>query len=182
MKKWQEISGWFNYQETFNFLLSKVPDSGTFVECGAWLGQSSAYLCDEAIKKNINVYVVDSWKGSADELETSMVLATQADIYEIFMSNMGDRKFTPIRNLSKEASEHFADLSCDVVFIDMEHNYEAVKKDIAHWTPKVKDGGYIAGHDYDSYHSGLMQAVNEAFGKNNIHVMGNCWIVKKESK
>lgn len=180
MKHWKEISGWFNYENTFKFLLDNTPEGGTFVECGAWLGKSSAYLCDEALKKNVNVFVVDSWKGSQDELNTTMVLATQTDIYEIFLSNMGDRKFTPIQKLSKEAADCFEDESCDVVFIDMEHTYEAVKKDIFYWLPKVKAGGYIAGHDYDYNHTGVVQAVNEAFNKNKINVKGNCWIVKKD--
>jgi predicted O-methyltransferase YrrM len=180
MKHWNEIQGWFNYQDTFNFLLDKTPENGRFVECGAWLGSSTAYLCDEAIKKNINVYVVDSWKGSQDELYTNHKLATQTDIYPIFLSNMGHRKFIPIRKLSHEASLDFEDSSCDVVFIDMEHTYHAVKQDIQCWLPKVKAGGYIAGHDYALYALGLMQAVQESFGKDNIQSIGNCWIVKKE--
>lgn len=36
----------------------------------------------------------------------------------------------------------------DLVFIDGEHSYEAAKKDIHAWIPKIRKGGVISGHDY----------------------------------
>jgi hypothetical protein len=180
MKQHYEIQGWFNYQQTYNFLASKILDGGIFVECGAWLGCSSSYLCD-LVKDRIKVYIVDTWKGSPDELTTTHKLATMTDIYNIFLENMGTRNFIPLRMDSCEAALTFEDNSCDVVYIDMTHTYEAVKKDIDCWLPKVKDGGYIAGHDYDSFATGVIRAVDERFG-NNIKIMdGNCWIVQKEN-
>ena len=93
---------------------------------------------------------------------------------------MGKRKFTPIRKSSLEAAKDFQDESCDVVYIDMEHTYEAVKEDIQAWLPKVKTGGYISGHDYIKGWPGVMKAVQEFFPKNKIKVMNNStWIVKK---
>lgn len=178
MRNYQDIQGWFNYQKTYDFLLSKVPDNGIFVECGAWLGKSSAYLCDKA-RDRVKIFIVDTWKGSPDELTTNHKLATQVDIYQIFLFNMGYRKYTPLQMDSCEASNHFEDNSLDVVYIDMTHTHEAVKRDIECWLPKVKTGGYIAGHDYANYAPGVIKAVNEVFHK--IQIMDeNCWVVKKE--
>jgi predicted O-methyltransferase YrrM len=180
MKKHNEIQGWFNYTDVFDLLVSKVPDGGVFVEGGAWLGSSSSYLCDIA-QDRINIFVVDTWKGSSDELNTFHKLATMTDIYPIFLDNMGDRKFTPIRKQSVEASQDFQDNSCDVVYIDMQHTYEAVKEDLNAWYPKVKAGGYIAGHD--AHHPGVSRAIKEFFG-NQYQVIGQCnccWIVQKET-
>lgn len=39
----------------------------------------------------------------------------------------------------------------DMVFIDAEHTYEAVKEDIFLWRPLVRKGGILSGHDYGSY-------------------------------
>lgn len=180
MKHSNDISGWFNYAHTFNFLLSKVPNGGTFVECGAWLGKSSAYLCDTA-KDRVKIYIVDTWLGSPNELETTHSLVKTADVYQIFTENMGERKYTPLRMDSCEAAQTFEDNSLDVVYIDMTHTYEAVKRDIECWLPKVKNGGYIAGHDYANYAVGVIKAVDEAFG-NKVSIMDqNCWIVHKEN-
>jgi hypothetical protein len=180
MKNYQEIAGWFDYPNSFQFLVDTIPDGGTFVECGAWLGQSSAYLCDIA-KDRINVFIVDSWQGSANEVATHHKLAQETDIYQIFLDNMGERKFTPIRKLSHEAVLDFADESCDVVYIDMEHTYDAVSKDIDMWLPKVKVGGYLAGHDYNpGSWPGVVQAVNEKFHDQFRILDNSTWVHKKE--
>ena len=180
MKHTNEIEGWFDYPNAFKFLVDSIPDGGTFVECGAWLGKSSSFLCDYA-KDRINVFIVDTWKGSQDELNDTHKLATQTDIYPIFLDNMGDRKFTPIRKTGVEASKDFEDESCDVVYIDMEHTYRAVKEDIEHWLPKVKTGGYISGHDYAAYAPQVQRAVREAFPDGKIQVMDrSAWVIKKE--
>jgi hypothetical protein len=43
------------------------------------------------------------------------------------------------------AMEHEGEF--DLVFIDADHSYEAVKRDWRDWTPKLKIGGLIALHD-----------------------------------
>lgn len=180
MKHYQEIAGWFDYPNSFQFLVNTIPDGGTFVECGAWLGQSSAYLCDIA-KDRINVFIVDSWQGSANEVATHHKLAQETDIYTIFLDNMGERKFTPIRKLSHEAVLDFEDESCDVVYIDMEHTYDAVSKDIDMWLPKVKVGGYLAGHDYNpGSWPGVVQAVNEKLHDKFRILDNSTWVHQKE--
>jgi predicted O-methyltransferase YrrM len=35
----------------------------------------------------------------------------------------------------------------DLLFIDANHDYEAVKRDWSDWAPKVKKGGFVALHD-----------------------------------
>jgi predicted O-methyltransferase YrrM len=178
MKNSVEIDGWFNYDQTFDFLINSIPDNGIFLEGGAWLGQSSTYLCDkiQSLSKNINVFILDTWQGSKDELTTSHKLATTTDIYNIFLENMGTRKFTPLRMSSLEGASKFENESLDVVFIDMCHTYEDVKQDIEAWYPKVKNNGYIAGHDYNWI--GVSKAVNEKFS-NIKEMQGSCWVVQK---
>lgn len=178
MKNYQDIPGWFNYQKTFDFLLSNVPDGGIFVECGAWLGRSSSYLCDHA-KDRISVFIVDTWLGSPNETNTYHKLVQSEDVYSLFLENMGTRLFHPIRKPSTEAVQTFEDGSCDVVFIDMDHSYESVKQDIEIWYPKVRSGGYIAGHDYTSDWPGVIKAVNERFPIEDIINMDTCWIYRK---
>jgi len=47
-----------------------------------------------------------------------------------------------------EIAKQFADGFFDYVYIDDDHNYEGVCKSIAAWWPKVKQGGFFAGHDW----------------------------------
>ena len=175
MKTYQEIQGWFNHSKTYDYLIGQCPDGGTIVELGAWLGKSSSYLVDNSLGKN--VIIIDSWKGSPNELKSTHKLATEVDIYEIFKKNMGDRHYKSIRGLSSEVVNQFEDESLDVVFIDLTHTYESVKQDIELWLPKVKKGGLLSGHDYERDWPGVVIAVDEAFP--NKIVMENCWIFQK---
>ena len=182
MKKFDEIQGWFSHHDCkgYTFLIENSPEDASFVEVGSWLGKSSSFLLDNK-KEAQTVTCVDTWKGSVNELETHHKLATQTDIFKIFKENLGDRDYTAIQLPSVEAAEQFEDGSLDVVFIDAEHTYEAVKADIAAWRPKVKKGGYLAGHDYNSiHHIGVYNAVNEAFEGELITpgAFGDCWVVK----
>lgn len=174
MKTFKDIDGWFNYESLYDDLVSSIPDDGIFVECGAWLGKSSSYLCDLA-KNRIKVYIVDHWQGSINELDSAHKLATQVDVYELFKQNMGNRNYIPLKMSSIEASKRFDNDTCDVVYIDMDHSYESVKQDIIHWLPKVKHEGILAGHDYDW--PGVARAVSELFGT-KITINGTSWIHK----
>ena len=107
MKTYDQIEGWFNDDEVtaYKFLIDSTQNRGVFVECGAWLGRSSSFLCDYA-NDRIKIFIVDTWKGSSNELNSFHRLAAITDIYPIFLENMGTRKFTPIRKESIEASSN----------------------------------------------------------------------------
>jgi predicted O-methyltransferase YrrM len=178
MKKTSEIQGWFgDYQQSvYDFLIDKTPETGTFVEIGAWLGKSSSYLVDNS--GNRNIIIIDSWEGSPNERATNHRLATETDIYEIFKENMGDRKYQSIRGLSTEVANQFEDESLDTVFIDATHTYEAVKEDIKVWYPKVKKGGILAGDDYVTAWPGVIKAVKEVLPQHD-EMLGR-WIHYKK--
>jgi hypothetical protein len=53
------------------------------------------------------------------------------------------------------------DIKIDFLFIDGDHTYEGVKKDLNVSWEKIKDMGYITGHDYTPIFQGVIDAVNE---------------------
>jgi hypothetical protein len=55
---------------------------------------------------------------------------------------------TIIEKFSAEAVLDFPDNSLDFVYIDGNHELPFVLWDIINWTPKVRSGGIVAGHDY----------------------------------
>lgn len=58
--------------------------------------------------------------------------------------------------------------SVDMLFIDGDHSYEGVTRDIVLYSPFVRPGGLICGHDYNSRFLGLQKAVNELVQDRNI--------------
>jgi len=90
---------------------------------------------------------------------------------------------------SLKAAQQVKDNSLDFIYIDANHYYQFVLANIVAWTPKVKDGGIISGHDYGYGEKergfGVKKAVNDCFGVKNVNVDNNTttwWLVKGEYK
>lgn len=68
-----------------------------------------------------------------------------------------------LRKTSESASKEFQnEEAVDFVYIDGNHSYEFVKKDLALYYPLIKNNGLIGGHDYiPPYFESVMKAVNE---------------------
>jgi hypothetical protein len=62
--------------------------------------------------------------------------------------------------------EEIPDESIDAIFIDADHSYEAVSKDLPFWWKKLRPGGWLLGDDYNTFFPGTIKAVNE-FASNN---------------
>ena len=173
---------WFTYPNLYKSVVNLFPSGSKFVEVGSWKGKSSAFMAVEIANssKKIEFYCVDHWLGSVEHCDKNNH-AYEPEIhrlYEIFTENMDPVKdyYTPLRMSSLEASQKFEDKSLDFVFIDASHEYEDVCIDIDTWKPKVKNGGFFAGHDYyeHTYFPGVKQAVNEKI--TNFSVSEDCWI------
>jgi len=79
-----------------------------------------------------------------------------------------------------EASKLFPDEHFDLVYIDASHWYKDVINDINTWLPKIKNGGYLAGHDYIEGID-VLYAVNDYFGKTHsiTRYPDSSWVIKK---
>jgi hypothetical protein len=171
---------WFTYPNLYKSVVLLFPSGSKFVEVGSWKGKSSAFMAVEIAnsEKNIEFYCVDHWIGSIEHYDRSLGTYEPEihKLYQTFINNMKplESYYKPMRMTSLEASNHFEDQSLDFVFIDASHEYEDVCNDIDAWMSKVKNGGFIAGHDYCDYFDGVKQAVNQKI--NNFSVSESCWI------
>lgn len=59
-----------------------------------------------------------------------------------------ERRYVLMRDTSANASLQIPDESLDFCYIDGDHSLEGIYTDLYAWTPKVKSGGIVAGHDY----------------------------------
>jgi len=165
---------WFDSPNVYKMLVENCRDDGKIVELGAWKGKSSAFLVVEAYNKSpkIEIHIVDTWGGNP--FDGSQDQST--DLYNKFISNMSllARPYQAHRMKTNEAVGLFKDESLDAVFIDADHSYEAVKLDIQNWMPKVRKGGILAGHDYNSAWMGVVRAVDEIFPE--AQKIESCWV------
>ena len=140
-------------------------------EVGVWKGTMSYNLL--RMIPTLTLYMIDRWTSYSKEEQERDGISEQR-LYEdkVFKAAMKQalkraqpfgKRAVPMVMESRQACESFEDNSLDFVFVDGDHSYEGVKEDIDIWLPKIKTGGYICGHDYDS-RPGVRQAVDEAFG------------------
>jgi hypothetical protein len=168
-----EGEDWFTYPNLYSNMVEIAAPKAHFVEVGVWKGRSASFLATEIINsgKIISLDLVDTWNGSEEHTPL------QEDLYGIFMKNINPViSYVNIKRMeSLSAAATYEDGTLDFVFIDAAHDYENVKADITAWLPKVKPGGYLAGHDYPSW-EGVVKAVDELLGVNNIMTAEECWL------
>lgn len=142
--------------EALEELVQKVLKKNTMiVEIGSWKGFSTAILAKTIAGYHGCVFAVDHWMG--DEGTWNYEIARAYDIYSIFKKNMillGIWDIVhPLVMDSQTASRVFADGILDLVFIDADHRYQSVKRDILSWLPKLRNSGILCGHDCEGYYS-----------------------------
>ena len=84
-----------------------------------------------------------------------------------------------VREPSPAAAARVPDGSLDLVYIDAGHDLKACAADIAAWTPKVRPGGWVTGHDHCPGFTGVVRAVAEAFGGPDRLFSDDSWAVRK---
>ena len=179
-----EIPGSFTYSEVYDDVISKAKNNSKFVEIGSWFGKSTNYLVNKIKEsnKNIDVYSVDSFKGSGDDItEQSVVEAFNGDIYYEFMENsiLSDtsENITIIKDDSILASNHFQNNTLDFLMIDSNKTYESVYDNLKNWYHKIKPNGVISGYGY-TLNDNVKRAVNHFF-YNQVNQTSRCFIRNK---
>lgn len=170
---------WFNYQEFYDMVANKK-EYKIYVEVGVWKGHSISYLANKikkTNKENIKIYAVDLFEDSYQWENNTNLNSQFPIIYEIYNKNLSLSEtrddIIDLKGFSWEMSSNFEDKSIDFIYIDADHEYESVVKDINAWLPKLKIGGMISGHDYPNF-IGVKKAVDEII-KNVSTAKGSVW-------
>ena len=138
----------------------KPTDHG--VEVGCFSGVSSRTI---ALHCGL-LHCVDPWSWDAVAQAEQMFDAMLSDYPNIIK----------VKLPSVEAAKLYADHSLDFVYVDADHAYASVVEDITAWKNKVKQGGFIAGHD--SYMPEVLQAVRDCLGEPDHFFTDTSWLVK----
>ncbi len=164
------IDGWMSTAELI-WLAEQARQHRRIVEVGSWLGRSAVALADNCPGW---VYCVDLWDGNLAPGISGGGWTAEA-CYEAFSHNMGGRiNVIPLQMSSLQAASWaFPLLPFDMIFLDADHSYEAVKADIQAWRPLLVPGGLLCGHDFSEEFDGVRRAVRELLP--NYH-LGPGWL------
>jgi hypothetical protein len=171
MEYYERIPGWFDFARIYEDITARARDGAVFVEVGAYLGRSTIYLasCIKRSGKRIRLYAVDRWDGWVyDDCPARAPLPETEDVFRHFIGNVRcagvEEVIYPLKMPSEQAADLFEDGTLDFVFLDADHAYEAVCRDLEAWFPKVKRRGVLGGHDYLHAHfPGVRRAADEFF-------------------
>lgn len=183
LRRWDIVAG-----------LCQSIDAMTYVEVGAKEGRTVGHVLREC--PQVRAIAIDPW--IQQEPSDDVTRETYGDwnfekIQAEFWKNVGEhrdrcqmerltgdavcRNLATLKHLRKSRHEF------DVVFIDALHDYESVNQDISLWWPLVRDGGYLAGHDYQHRFPGVMRAVAEHFNLMDVCLgPDSMWWVQKLMK
>lgn len=150
----------------------------TALEIGSWRGTSSVYIAT-ALKNYpySRLICVDTWKVPDDDPVCLNTWKKEGmpDLLKIFTKNMSLLNLSDIVEFKIGSSIEIVPTlkeKFDFIFIDGNHNYEYINKDLKNALIKV-DSGIISGHDYSRKHPGVVKAVNENF--NRVELFCSVW-------
>lgn len=137
------VPGWDTIaeEERLMDLAAKVPLYGTIVELGAEYGRSAAAFSKTA-DPSVRIYSIDLFP------EDHPAVGRLVDAHKHNLTQAGFRGRTIIIKLdSTRAGQLWQFGKIDLLFIDAEHSYAAVMRDLKTWGEHIKIGGIIACHD-----------------------------------
>jgi hypothetical protein len=156
------------------FLLNMLPKNSIGEEIGVHEGHFSAEILQTVNPREL--HLIDPWKHEvADAYKDALYggkaqngQAAMDDRYHSVQPRFGadirSGRVKIHREYSTPALARFPDGYFDWIYIDGNHLYEYVQKDLALSFRKIKPGGYIAGDDYEAdgwWRGGVKKAVDE---------------------
>jgi len=136
-------------------------EPAAWCEIGAWQGRSATAVA-AALPLRSRLQLVDNFTGP-----TTREAPKKADVRRQLQATIVQmQKRSPTLRVdlsigySAQVAPTFPDDTFNVIFIDGDHAYAAVVDDIRLWTPKLKSGGLLCGHDFTNK-CGVEPAVRE---------------------
>ncbi|MEQ9484633.1 class I SAM-dependent methyltransferase [Coleofasciculus sp. F4-SAH-05] len=183
-------------QNPRDILLRKMPKNSICAEIGVYKGNFSAkiievvqpaklHLIDPWIYEEEDTYKTSLYGGQKGKNQENMDNIYQS-VKERFQDQINPNRIVVHRSTSLQTAEQFEDNYFDWVYIDGNHLYEFVKKDLETYYKKVKAGGYITGDDYGAtqmwWEDGVKKAVDEFRAKSScktVLIQGGQFILQK---
>lgn len=153
----------------------------TAVEVGTYEGRNA-----KSILKELNIekfYIVDPYENYSDyassepETVTELIRAKKRASERL---KGYKEKITWIKKRSEDAIKDIP-FGADFIYIDGNHEYKYVKKDMENYFEKLKQGGILAGHDIASF-IGVGHALIDFCSERKIKpwiTVTDWWLIKK---
>ena len=158
LKEIDKMEGHFGLNEGhLVFKIAKsLKDNAVILEIGAFKGKSTCFIAEGISSCNCEFYTIDTWYNNGMQ-------GHGQDVFPEFLKNTKayGEKIKPLRGYSYELRKIWPEeRKIDFLWIDGDHSYQGVKRDIKDWLPLVKKNAIICFHDYRD-EPGVKKAVDE---------------------
>jgi hypothetical protein len=153
-------------------MISSLPKGLVVAELGVFEGEFSKIILDKCNPSEL--VLIDLWENvsimSGDVDGNNIKRFNGLELYDNVLKLFENNDIVTIhRDNTTSALSRYPDNYFDMIYIDADHSYSGCKKDLEISYRKIKNGGYIMGHDYEQnfkktknvYKFGVNQAVNE---------------------
>ena len=150
-----------------------------FLEIGSWCGDSSVVLAEVAKENKGNLFCIDWWKGN---IGTELAeIASKHDVFSYFWRHINDRELqetvVPIRAKSDLISNILKKEVFDLIFVDGDHRYQAILKDLKQYAPLVRCKGVFCGDDCEGRITDFDMDFLESGKETDYHENVHCGVV-----
>jgi predicted O-methyltransferase YrrM len=165
----REIEGWLTDDEA-ELLMVAVADAlaanaqpGAFVELGSYCGRSTVVIASvlTALTADVRLHAIDPHL-EAPRATAKPGARTSSTTLPIFQRNIANAgladRVVLLQQLSYETGWHEP---ISFMFVDAEHDYQSVARDVLHFEPWLVDGALVAFHDYSTGFPGVIAFVDE---------------------
>lgn len=169
------VDGWMTEHELI-WLAEQATEHLLIAEIGCYKGRSTCALGEYA--KGV-VYAFDDFKGPRNGVNF-VPFDEDCNLFKVCCDNLSDLISAEKVIICQEShSEISTNIQPDMVFIDGDHSYDGVKRDIAYWWPRLRPGGLMCGHD--SGFDEVRRAIDELPSGYSFAKGTSIWYVKKPS-
>lgn len=162
--------------KTRDLLLKELPKKMVIAEIGVFKGDFAKLIYNLLNPKQL--HLIDLFQGKmtsgdkdGNNIEEVSLETCYKDLKHDFKKNL---EVVLHKGKSEEILKKFPDNYFDFIYIDGDHSYQGVKKDLELAKQKVKLNGYIGGHDYTSnMFPDIVKAVDEFRGNQEFEFITN---------
>ena len=161
-----------NRIEFLQHLKQELPDECRAVEIGVLYGDFAADIL--RILEPSYLALIDPYEINEEYYGSGLATAysTEQDYHNVlarFANEIKSGQVVIHKAMSYDVVDSYKNASLDMVYVDGSHLYNAVRQDLNDWVSKIKNGGYLCGHDYiNEPQFGVMQAVDEFIAANGL--------------
>lgn len=172
------------YDTRLEMMRDLVKPGFNICEIGVFTGDFSNQLLELNPGRLV---LIDPWVGTvpcADPDGQNLVSEFLPRVYVNLAQHFSQHaQVTVLRGYSHELLPLFPQNYFDLMYIDGDHSYEGVARDLEICWSLTKDGGYICGHDYETnpakssevWDFGVKQAVDEFCSRRGLRLLGRGW-------